>query len=97
MTKQTRVKGHTLLFEGDAIGRSWELSGPGIGKCSCGEKSETLKNRATRKRWHREHKMAVLRLQGKVEDHKDMVKKLKDAKGSGSFKLTGSSTDRSGT
>lgn len=60
---KTLLKGHTLLFEGEAIGQSWHKNGPGSGKCSCGEMSPELPTRAARKRWHREHKEAIRKSQ----------------------------------
>jgi hypothetical protein len=56
---KTLVKGHTLVFEGAALGQS-NRTGPGIGGCSCGERSETLPTTAERKRWHAAHKKAVV-------------------------------------
>lgn len=59
MKGKTLVPGHTLIFEGDALGRSRGLSGPGEGGCSCGARSPRLETRAARKRWHKEHKDAI--------------------------------------
>jgi hypothetical protein len=59
-----RVSGHTLHSEGAAFkfdGRfAYSDTGWGLGKCSCGVLSEMLPSRNARKRWHREHKAAVL-------------------------------------
>jgi hypothetical protein len=60
MVGKTLVKGHTLLFEGQALGRSHDRCGRGIGGCTCGERSEELPNRASRKRWHKQHKAEVI-------------------------------------
>jgi len=66
MARQLVVRGHGLLFEGDAFTRdgasySWlNRSGAGHGKCSCGALSEELTSRAARQRWHRDHKLEVL-------------------------------------
>lgn len=60
---QLVVKGHTLRAEGLGYRK------PGIddpwsrgmrGSCSCGEYSDPLNSDRARKRWHREHKQAVL-------------------------------------
>ena len=56
---KTLVKGHTLLFEGDALGKSYSRCGPGEGGCSCGARSDRLPSRAARKRWHKEHKVEM--------------------------------------
>lgn len=56
---KTLVKGHSLLFEGAAFGRSWNQSGAGMAKCTCGLMSPELPNRAARKRWHKQHKEEV--------------------------------------
>lgn len=56
---KTLVKGHTLLFEGAALGMLGNDCGLGVGGCSCGARSEELPSRASRKRWHKEHKQAV--------------------------------------
>lgn len=67
-----RVKGHALVNEG--VGYPPGMDGPaivrrayfiahdsaGVGVCTCGRKSEPLPSDAARKRWHREHKQAVL-------------------------------------
>lgn len=61
-----RVSGHTLIDEGaahDANGRRpYGLSrrGDGHGRCSCGALSERLPSANARKRWHRDHKAAVM-------------------------------------
>jgi hypothetical protein len=59
-----RVSGHTLRHEGGAHfsagDRKWHDTGVGCGKCSCGALSEVLTSDYARKRWHREHKAAVL-------------------------------------
>lgn len=57
---KTLVKGHHLLFEGAALGQSFNRTGSGIGGCSCGARSEELPTRAARKRWHKDHKAGVL-------------------------------------
>lgn len=59
---KTLVKGHTLLFEGQPLGRrnlGHGCGGTGIGGCSCGAQSPELTSGAERKRWHREHKENV--------------------------------------
>lgn len=61
----TLVAGHALLFEGapfDRYGRRiWRgTSGPGRGKCSCGETSEDLPSGYARRRWHRGHKAEII-------------------------------------
>jgi hypothetical protein len=67
-----RVAGHTLRFEGDSHhqpgcarcsalfpgGRTRDNHGHG--KCSCGEYGPCDDTNAARKRWHRQHKIAVL-------------------------------------
>lgn len=71
--KQVLVRGHTLLFEGDAFGSKGgpalgRPTGAGSGKCSCGALSGELANRAARKRWHREHKLEVVaQMEGRDE------------------------------
>ena len=57
---KTLVKGHALLFEGEALGNRFNRTGPGVGGCTCGVHSEELPSRAARKRWHKEHKAGVL-------------------------------------
>jgi len=57
---KTLVSGHTLLFEGSALGHDSSGCGAGVGGCSCGERSPELPNRAARKRWHKEHKAAIV-------------------------------------
>lgn len=66
------LKGHGLINEGvgyspsltgEAIAKRWPFlwhDGRGVGACSCGAKSEPLPSNAARKRWHREHKQAVV-------------------------------------
>ncbi len=55
--RNTRVAGHTLLFEGQAIeeGRPRRTT-EGYGECSCGQRSGKLFSNQQRKEWHREHK-----------------------------------------
>lgn len=62
MKKTNILKGHTLFAEGAAAVAWWPgawPSGPGQGRCSCGQLSPELPNRAARKRWHREHKDSI--------------------------------------
>ena len=54
------VKGHRLLFEGRTSNDRWRHTATGVGRCSCGGISHELTSDAARKRWHREHKGAVL-------------------------------------
>ena len=64
------VKGHGLVSEGAAhdekgnYAGSYEwLSGRGLsgyGFCSCGARSSLLASTAARKRWHNEHKAAIV-------------------------------------
>lgn len=66
MPTSQRIKGHTLVAEGDPHDRfgipTWTYGGPvtGSGRCRCGVQSEPLPTTAARKRWHREHKAEVL-------------------------------------
>lgn len=58
-----RVPGHTLRYEGQPFGpdgRKTMYSVVGSGKCSCGELSPPLESNNARKRWHAEHKAAVI-------------------------------------
>lgn len=60
MKGKTLLSGHTLLFEGKPIDLwPYTTGGPGVGGCSCGERSETLATNAARKRWHKRHKEEV--------------------------------------
>lgn len=69
MSTNTRVQGHTLVWEGaphDADGRrirrgNWGdgKSGTGRAKCSCGALSDELPSKGARQRWHREHKESL--------------------------------------
>lgn len=65
MRGKTLVKGHTLLFEGQAFGSDGKLlpryPSMGMAKCSCGMLSESLDSNAARKCWHKQHKAEVLR------------------------------------
>lgn len=58
-----RVAGHGLIDEGwPFIGtkiRASRRNGPGMGKCECGQMSDLLPSTAARKRWHKDHKLAV--------------------------------------
>lgn len=66
------VKGHGLISEGagyppgtearSALARYWGTfhEPAGVGLCRCGATSDPLPSNAARKRWHREHKQAVL-------------------------------------
>lgn len=70
MSRQLRVKGHELRSEGQAynITTNWQgktgirYTGAftGMALCACGSTSELLPSDAARKRWHREHKQAVI-------------------------------------
>jgi hypothetical protein len=61
MSVSVRVKGHGLRWEGRALSIDARLhNGVGHGRCECGGRSPELPNTAARKRWHREHKQAVL-------------------------------------
>lgn len=56
---QTRVKGHSLLFEGKPINRfrfGGGVGGVGQAECTCGARSPELNSGAKRKRWHKQHK-----------------------------------------
>lgn len=68
----SRVKGHTLAFEGaphavnesGQVRRVWThwtggVGGFGRGYCSCGALSDLLDSAAKRRQWHREHKAEV--------------------------------------
>lgn len=65
-----RVPGHTLRYEGAPFGDDGlvithgravlGIGGTGRAKCSCGEFSEVLLSSTRRRKWHREHKAAVL-------------------------------------
>lgn len=60
----TFVAGHSLRLEGAAMPGLPDYgdagpNGPGRGRCSCEEMSPVLPNRASRKRWHREHKALI--------------------------------------
>jgi len=59
---KTLLKGHTLLFEGAALGKFYDKCGTGEGGCSCGARSKELPSRAARQRWHKKHKAEVLKL-----------------------------------
>lgn len=69
-----RVSGHALWYEGaphDDNGRriGWQgTHGEGRGVCTCGARSEVLPSGYQRKRWHREHKAAVLSQNGRSTD-----------------------------
>ena len=66
------LKGHALINEGvgyspdhdpkTVVARYWWLphDPAGVAVCRCGATSEPLPSTAARKRWHREHKQAVL-------------------------------------
>lgn len=60
-----RVAGHGLLHEGwpytDSGIRQYRRWYSGRGKCECGAMSEPVESIAARKRWHREHKEAMIR------------------------------------
>ena len=63
----TQIRGHGLQSEGKPYGDSGEggwmhlyQRHVGVGLCSCGATSEVLASDAARKRWHREHKAAVV-------------------------------------
>lgn len=59
------IKGHGLRGEGRVLSTGgWVKSGPDVGRCECGASSDHLPNTAARKRWHREHKQAVLDQRG---------------------------------
>lgn len=58
---RVRVPGHTLPYEGKILRQYRWSNGPGKAKCSCGAESALeLESTAARKRWHREHKRAVI-------------------------------------
>jgi hypothetical protein len=62
---KTLLAGHTLILEGEGYKiiagypARTRNNGDGCAKCSCGQFSPTLPNRAARKRWHKEHKEEV--------------------------------------
>jgi hypothetical protein len=58
------IKGHELLFEGRLMNSYLPGNGVGKGRCRCGALSPDLPTTAARKRWHREHKQAILDAQG---------------------------------
>ena len=72
MSKALIVPGHYLVAEGAAFEdpygtgtfnyrvRGNSVSGRGVGKCSCGERSEVLDSGAQRRLWHRDHKNDIL-------------------------------------
>lgn len=70
MSKQLIVKGHTLPFEGRLVGQWHQDGGNGEGatKCRCGVPSPVLPSTAERQRWHRAHKLDVLKAAGEVPD-----------------------------
>lgn len=66
--QKTQLAGHGLQFEGAAfemVGGQpqrvrWQgTGGTGFALCSCGEASPVLTSGGARKRWHRDHKVAV--------------------------------------
>lgn len=62
---KTRVKGHTLLFEGRAFNDEGYMGyvragGWGRAECSCGWLSDVRPNQAQRKLAHLTHKMRVI-------------------------------------
>ena len=68
MSRQLLVEGHTLAYEGaahDEHGRlitsgGWvKTTGPGRGKCACGELSKELPSKSARQRWHFDHKLKM--------------------------------------
>lgn len=78
--EQLLVPGHTLVREGkpfrsqDCDDCQWQgppertfrytAAGWGHGRCTCGQESGHLPSANGRKRWHREHKLNVLAVQG---------------------------------
>lgn len=70
MTTAVRVPGHTLVAEGaahvertvhiDTVVQIRVRDRVGRGLCSCGATSSVLPSTGQRKRWHRDHKAAVL-------------------------------------
>jgi hypothetical protein len=70
-TPPLRIKGHTLRYEGDPLHKPGcaECSAlnpgdrtrgyGGHGRCSCGEYGPCDDTNASRKRWHRQHKLDV--------------------------------------
>jgi hypothetical protein len=60
-----KIHGHALMFEGraythDAYGLEFDFVAEGRGGCECGARSPALPSNNARKRWHREHKDAVI-------------------------------------
>ena len=68
MSTSRRVEGHKLMGEGAAYDGyrtlmqpfSRSTAGRGRAWCECGELSDVYETAADRKRWHREHKAAIL-------------------------------------
>ena len=69
MPENTRVAGHSLLWDGaphndqgQRIAHVYlmEKGGEGRGKCSCGTLSDVLPSKGARQRWHKEHKAEVV-------------------------------------
>ena len=64
--KNTRLKGHVLLREGDPFDHRKRMiralhntPTPGRAMCECGAMSKVLPSGGARKRWHKEHKAAM--------------------------------------
>lgn len=63
MTRSTRLAGHTLPNEGDVRDAHGYKLRAASTQCSCGEQSPILSNTAQRRKWHAEHKAAILAAQ----------------------------------